>query len=486
MSTKVRVLSNVFININGNKLKLADIFFDKKIVNIIPKTQVSVSWEEISTKDKLDAFINKLNIKNLATSSSVIDGEFLLAIPGGIDPHVHFGTPGFEDYEDFQHGSTAAAFGGTTTIIDMPCTSNPPVTTSENLNTKLSDIKSKSLVDFAFWGGIRGNDFVNNIAVERQIGPLAKAGVAGFKVYLNSNLETFAELTKLQLQIVANMVCQLKKTLAVHCEDKETIDSRMKLILSQERDDWRAYAQAKDDRVEADAIRAVIAAAKRTRCRVLIQHISSQLGLNLVRDARKEGIPVFAETCPHYLYFTQKDFIDPSISNFLKTDPIVKKEQDRDALWEGIKDGSISFVSSDHTGCEPEKEKSSDDFWKVYSGIPGVEHRVPFLFSEGFIKGNLTIEETIKLVSTNHAQFFNLKDKGKIEVGYDTDIALVNLWNEKFVRTKMMHSKWQYTPFEGILFKATIEKAIVRGKVVASRNTEPEATFGHGEFITIL
>jgi allantoinase len=486
MNTKVRVLSNVFLNITANKLKLCDIFFDKKIVNIIPKTQVAVSWEEISTKEKLKSFIDKINIKKLAPSPSVIDGEFLLAIPGGIDSHVHFGTPGFEDHEDFQHGSTAAAFGGTTTVFDMPCTSVPPVTNVNNFNLKLSEVQSKSIVDFALWGGIRGNDFVNNIAIQRQIIPLAKEGIAGFKMYFNSSMDTFTELTKMQFQVVIDMVSQLKKTLAIHCEDKESIDSKMKLIMSQERDDWRAYAQAKDERVESEAVRTSIAASKRTKCRVLIAHISSELALNMVRDAKKEGIPVHAETCPHYLYFSQKDFANQSISNFLKTDPIVKKESDREALWEGVKDGTISFISSDHAGCDPEKHKSSNDFWRVYSGIPGVEHRIPFLFSEGFIKRNLTIEGTIRLLSTNQAQFFNIKNKGKIEVGYDADIALVNLWDEKSVSAKKMHSKGKYTPFEGVVFKAFVEKTIVRGKVVSSWKAEPEVTFGHGKFITIL
>jgi allantoinase len=486
MSTKVRVLSNVFINVTANKLKLADIFFDDKIVNIIPKTQISVSWDEISTKEKLNAFVNKLHLVKLPPSSTVINGEFLLAIPGGIDPHVHFSTPGYENHEDFEHGSTAAAYGGTTTVIDMPCTSYPPVTSLENFRLKLLSIQPRSLVDFAFWGGVSGNDFIDDKNIQRQIDGLSKAGVAGFKVYLISGMDTFGDLNKLQLQVVADLVSQSKKIFAVHSEDKELINTRTLLIQKQGRYDWRSYCEARDDKAEMQAIKNVFDVAKRTKCKTLIVHISSQLGLNLVRNAKKDGLDFSAETCPHYLYFTQKDFDIPSISNFLKTDPPVKKEQDREALWEGLKDGIISFVSTDHAGCNPNTEKTSDNFWEVYSGIPGVEHRIPFLFSEAFHKRKFTIEQTIRLLSSNAADYFGLKKRGKLEVGYNADIALINLWDEETIKSDNMHSKGRYTPFEGVTFKAIVEKALLRGKIIADRKSPPEAVVGHGEFITIF
>jgi allantoinase len=486
MSSKIRILSNVFINITGNKFKLSDIFFDEHIVNIIPKTTNSVVWDEISTQEKLSAFINKLNLHGLAPNPTIINGEYLLAIPGGIDPHVHFNTPGNENQEDFEHGSQAAANGGTTTVIDMPFSSFPPVTTLDNIRFKLLHLQEKSLVDFALWGGVDGKDFLENINVQRQIDGLSKAGVVGFKSYLISGNDSIGDLNKMQLQVVADLISQTKKILAIHSEDKELINLRIQLIQKQRRIDWRSYCEARDDKAEMQAIRNVLDAAKRTKCKTLILHISSEMGINLIRNARKEGVNVSAETCPHYLHFVQNDFDNPAISNYLKTDPPVKKEADREALWEGLKNGTISFVSSGHKGCNPQTEKSSDNFWEVTSGIPGVEHRVPFLFSEGFIKGILTAEQVIHLLSSNPADYFGLTQKGKLDVGRDADIVLINPWKKEIIKSENMHSKGQYTPFEGVTFTSAVEKTILKGKTISDRKYPPEVEIGHGEFLAIF
>ncbi len=177
------------------------------------------------------------------------------------------------------------------------------------------------------------------------------------------------------------------------------------------RNDWRAYCAARDDKAEAKAIKLLIDIAEKTECRIHIVHLSSRLGLDLIREAQSNGLKVTSETCPQYLFFTQEDFNNPKISAYLKTAPPVKNKIDRDALWEGLKDGTLSFVVTDHAGCDPKKEKTSENFWEVYGGIPGVEHRVPFLFSEGFLKNRLTLSQTIKLLSSNVADYFNLKTK---------------------------------------------------------------------------
>ena len=486
MSTKVRVLSNVFINVTGNKFKLSDIFFDEHIVNIIPKTTISVVWDEISTKEKLNAFISKLDIHKLTESPTIIDGEYLLAIPGGVDAHVNFNTPGNEDREDFEHGSKAAAFGGTTTVIDMPFFTEPPVTTLENLKLKLLGMQQKSMVDFALWGGIDSNEFIEGKNVQLHIDELAKAGVAGFKSYLFSETISVGELSKLQLQVTAALVSQSKKILAIHSEDKDLINSRTFYFKQQDKTDWRSYCEIRDDKAEAIAIRNVLNVARRTKCKTLIINISSQMGLSLIRDAKNEGINISAETCPHFLYFTQKDFNNPAISNYLKTDPPVKKEADRYALWEGLKDGTISFLSSGHLGCNPETEKLSGNFWEVFNGIPGAEHRVPFLFSEGLRKGKLTAEQVIRLLSANPAEYFGLTKKGRLEVGKDADIALINLWDNEIIKSENMHSKGKYTPFNGITFNSIVEKTLLRGKIIADRQNPAEAETGYGKFITIF
>jgi allantoinase len=463
------ILSKVFISAGGDQLQLVDVEFDQKIQRILPRLHDTVTWHEIATPHRWKKFqeqISPASPRHYPTDAAIYNGKFYLLIPGAIDTHVHFNTPGFEEREDFEHGSLAAAFGGVTTVVDMPCTSIPPVTSLEHFHTKLKAINGRSWVDYAFWAGISGIDFKKSKNLQRQIRDLAEAGVVGFKAYLISGMQTFTDLTPGQMLQAAYWL-QAAATgcpLAVHAEDKQLVVGRRAQLQKQGAADWRAYCQARDQKAEEKAIETMIAIARQTKCRIHIVHLSSKAGLDLIRQARQEGLDITTETCPHYLYFTSEDFDNPEISAFLKTAPPVKTKSDQDALWEGLKDGTISMVTTDHAGCDPEQEKSSANFWEVYGGIPGVEHRVPFMFSEGFKKGRLTLARTLELLSTNPAGFCGFADsKGRLEPGKDADMALLDLWNDQVVNSREMHSKGKYTPFEGVTFNAKVEIVFLRG-----------------------
>lgn len=480
----VKILKNVFLSVGENKLKVVDIQFSDHIKKIIDKTTTIIDWHEIDSIEKRERFTKQLQNSEYPPNTKIYDGKFLLVIPGGIDSHVHFDTPGFEDRDDFEHGSTAAAFGGVTTVIDMPCTSLPPVTNKNNFEIKLNALKNRSLVDYAFYGGVCGNDFDNNLNIEEQINDLSEKGAAAFKTYLISGMNTFTDLNEERILQTAKWINKTNKPMAVHAEDKKLIVEKRTIAKNAGQNNWQAYCSARDDKAEAKAIKFLIEIAEQTGCKIHIVHLSSKLGLDLIRDARSKGIKITSETCPQYLFFTQKDFNNSQISAFLKTAPPVKNEIDRGALWKGLKDDTLSFVVTDHAGCDPIKEKSSKNFWEVYGGIPGVEHRVPFLFSEGFLKNRLTLSQTINLLSSNVADYFNLKDKGYIKEEYDADFALINLWDKKLIKSEGMHSKGKYTPFEGITFNAVVEKTFLRGELIMNRLGETEQTIGYGKFIT--
>ncbi len=405
----LKILKNVFLSTNENQLKIVDIQFSDRVEKIIDRTSKDIDWKEIDSTEKRNKVVQQVPRSEYPSGIKVYDGEFLVVIPGAIDSHVHFNTPGFEDRDDFEHGSTAAAFGGVTTVIDMPCTSLPPVTNKNNFEIKLDVLKSRSLVDYSLYGGVCGNDFDNNLDIEEQIKDLANKGVAAFKTYLISGMSTFTDLDEERILQTAEWIKKTGKPMAVHAEDKKMIAERTAISKSVGQNDWQVYCSARDNQAEAKAIKLLIEIAEKTGCRIHIVHLSSKLGLALIREAQNRGLKVTSETCPHYLFFTQEDFNNQKISAYLKTAPPVKNEIDRDALWNGLKDGTLSFVVTDHAGCNPEKEKSSKNFWDVYGGIPGVEHRVPFLFSEGFLKHKLTLSDTIKLLSSNVADYFNLK-----------------------------------------------------------------------------
>jgi allantoinase len=476
---KINIAKDVLVSVGENRLQLCDIYFDSKIKEVKPKSEKIFDWTDLKEKVRRDDFL-----KNF--SNNVADKEkFLLAIPGAIDPHVHFDTPGFEFREDFQHGSLAAAYGGVTTIIDMPCTSLPPVTSLANLHIKLAAVKNKSHVDYSFWGGIPGNNFEIGEALKQDINNLSNEGVAGFKSYMISGMETFSELSVEQIKIAAKLVGKTGRPLAVHAEDKELVSYRIKRFNWMESIiDWKSYCNARDEQAEAEAINKLISIAEKVDCKIHVVHLSSKLGLKKIRLAQERGLKISTETCPHYLHFTQKDFENRAIRNFLKTAPPVKFEEDKEELWRGLADGSISFVTTDHAGCDPKAEKSSENFSEVYGGIPGVEHRVPFLFSKGFLNEKLSLEKTIQLLSSNVADYYGLKNKGYLKVGYDADIAFIDLWDSETISAANMHSKGKYTPFEGAKFDAVVQKVFLRGNVIMDKEKQLDDLF-YGEFVRI-
>lgn len=477
MNENQNIIHNLLISAGGDKFKLCDLIYDDKIIEIKPKTEQQFDWDDLKEKNSRD------NILNSSTQTGKPQ-NYLLAIPGAIDSHVHFDTPGFEFRDDFEHGSKAAASGGVTMVIDMPCTSIPPVTSLENFQRKLKALEGRSIIDYAFWGGIPGKNF-NEIEIEENIEQLSKAGVAGFKVYFISGMELFAELTERQMEAVGRMIERTGKPMAVHAEDKELISAREMKFKNSNRNDWKAYCESRDTRSEAIAINKLVSIVRKVNCKIHVVHLSSKMGLDQIKNAQATKLPITTETCPQYLFFTQKDFEDDSIRNYLKTAPPVKCEKDLEALWEGLKDGSISFVVTDHAGCDPEKEKSSHNFWEVYGGIPGVEHRVPFLFSEGFLKGKLSLEKTIELLSTNIAFYFKINNKGKLESGYDADFCLIDLWSSQKIEAKDMHSKGKYTPFEGKTFNAVVQQTFLRGKKIFDRNVPGGDAFDYGKYIPL-
>lgn len=478
----MKKLINIFINTKENKLRLAEIMFTDKIKEIKFLSD-EFDWNEVKDKKSLDEFKSKY--KKDFKDEKVIDGNFSLLMPGAIDPHVHFDTPGFEFREDFEHASTAAAYGGVTTIIDMPCTSLPPVTDIENFKTKLEVVKSRSLIDFAFWGGVRRQDFDDLQKLEKQIIELSEAGVAGYKVYVISGMDEFSDLTYEQIEQAAKLIKQTGKPMAVHAEDKSLILSRREKFQKENKNSWKEYCIARDVESEQKAIEQIKNISEKTGCRIHIVHLSSKAGMEIIRTAAKEHVKLTSETCPHYLHFTQGDFENVKIRNFLKTAPPVKFEEDQNELWKAIKNNELEFVTTDHAGCNPIEEKQFDNFWKVYGGIPGVEHRVPFLFSEGFMKNRLTLEQTIKLLSTNAAKFFNLADKGELSENKDSDFTLIDLWNSQIISAENMHSKGKYTPFEDVTFCAVVMNTYLRGEEIMNRANNTFGKIGYGKFVEI-
>lgn len=486
MINETKILTNIFINTSENNFTPVNIYFSNEIKKVERIIYQEFTWQELKSEENKEKIIKNIPHNNFPHNAKIINGNFNIVIPGTIDPHVHFNTPGFEFREDFEHASTAAAYGGVTSIIDMPCTSLPPVTSAENFHKKLEAVKNRSLIDYAFWGGVCRNDFENGKNIEKQINELNELGVAGYKTYLISGMDSFKDLSVEQMRQVAKFIKHTNKPQSVHAEDKFMIESKRTRFKSDNQNTWEYYCLARNSDAEEKAILDMISVAKELGQKVHIVHLSSEAGLNAIRKAQKEGISITSETCPHYLQFTQDSFLNNKIKNYLKTAPPVKMNNDLNALWNGLMDGTLSFVTTDHAGCNPYEEKIDDNFWNVYGGIPGVEHRVPYLLSEGFLKNRLTFEQTQNLLSTNVAEYFKIEKKGKIKEGFDADFAIVNLWDSEIIKSEDMHSKGKYTPFEGMMSNAKVEKTILRGNIIMDKENEVEEKIGYGKFIEIM
>jgi len=463
----MKKITDVFVFSQEKKsLFLAEIEFDSKIHKIKPIKEYS------ATPKKLISSMKKLKGSRtsfLSGSPEVFDGNYNLLIPAGIDPHVHFDDPGFEFRENFYTGTLSAVFGGITTIIDMPCTSVPPVINKENLQRKLEVVSPKAVIDFAFWGGVSGTEFDDNLEVEKFMSDLAESGVVGYKTYLISGMKEFTELNEERLEKVANIAKKLNLPVAVHAEDKDLVRNRRHKLQKKNKNEFSDYCRARDVKAEVTAVKKVINIARRSGAQFHIVHLSSKKSMELVRKAHMGGVKINTETCPHFLAFTQSDYKE--IGSILKTAPPVKKEEDKTALWQGLQEGVINFVATDHAGCIPEKEKFTGNIWDDYAGIPGTEMLIPYIFNDGYLKNKLSLEKTIDIISTNAAKFYSLyPNKGSLKIDTDADFTVVNLTEENIIDPDNLHSKGKYTPFEGRKFNTKIEKTFCRGNLLIDKN----------------
>ncbi|MFH1829247.1 MAG: allantoinase AllB [Pseudomonadota bacterium] len=413
-------------------------------------------------------------------NDEVIDASGLLVLPGAIDPHVHFNTPGYTFHEDFTHGSMSAAAGGVTCVIDMPDTSIPPVTDQESFSTKLKVISQMSVIDFGLWGGVSGNalresGWHNNMRV------LKEEGAVGLKCYLLSSMHTFQHLMPLELVDVMGRAAELGMLVGLHAEDRDVVQRRTEKIMAQGRQDIHAYYESRRDPAESDGMKQGATIAKETACSLHIVHVGSAAGADFVTEVRKDGADITMETCAHYLAFSHKDMEERGA--ILKTSPVIKTKDDSKRLWQHLSEGNIDFLASDHAPCAPD-EKETGNVWTDYSGISGTELVLPYALSEGFAKGRIDLSRLVNITSTNAAKRFGLYPrKGALEVGSDADLVFVDSDRKWTVRGADFKSKGKFTPFEGVEFTGKVVRTMCRGVTVFEEGRGILAKPGFGQFI---
>jgi allantoinase len=401
----------------------------------------------------------------------ILDVKQQLVLPGAIDSHVHFNDPGYTNREDFLHGTKAAAKGGITTVIDMPCTSVPEVTSIGNLMRKLEIVEQKAVVDYAFYGGISNNVFNNFEQNIRQLSPF----VAGFKTYSVSGMKTFESLDYFQIGKVVRYASNLGKVVLLHAEDSAYINKRKKEVQI-ESDNPYSYYLSRDEQAEITAVKNAINAVKGYEKFLHIVHIGAGDVVDLIKNTGVTG-----ETAPHYLHFDCNDFAE--LGSVLKVNPPVKSPKNKQLLWRGLNDGTISFVASDHAPCK-RKDKFTGSILTDYSGIPGTETMIPYLFSEGYKKGKISLEKFVQITTLNVAKRYGLFErKGSIELGKDGDFIIIDENDFCTVNQDKLYSKGETTPFNGFKFQGKITYTVVRGKIVYSSDEGITVNPGYGEFL---
>lgn len=410
--------------------------------------------------------------KNL-NRGEIIDAKNLLVLPGGVDPHVHFNDPGYTEREDFLHGTSAAAAGGITTIIDMPCTSIPPVNTIENLHTKNQQIQHKAIVDYGLYGGVCAQTYHESL--EKHMEELA-ASVMGFKVYFLSGMDSFHSLNAYQFEQVLKKAKSLNKTVLLHAEDPDYVNAATATEKSAN-DTWDAYYRSRPEMAEILAVKKAVQIASSAGASLHIVHVgSAEAALAIPQNSNISG-----ETCPHYLAFSYEDFEKHGSS--LKTAPVVKAPGNAGLLWDFLSKGRLDFVTTDHAPA-PAQAKNRGSVWKDYAGIPGIETYFPYLFSEGYMKNQISLQTLLRITSGNAARRYNFfHRKGSISVDKEGDFVLINPDKELMVKGQNFFSKGKITPFEGMKLKGKIEKTILRGKVVYDAEQGITAEPGYGKWI---
>jgi allantoinase len=456
----LKVIINATVsNGTGNEMETCHIIMDgEKIREILPQ----------SSKYPSDA--------------QVIDAKDMLVLPGAIDPHVHFNTPGYTEREDFEMGTKSAAAGGVTTVIDMPDTSIPCVTDKKNLDAKLSVIEKMAVVDFALWGGVSGNIYREG-NWQRSMRDLKQAGVVGFKSYLISGMAGFAHLLPLDLIEVMRFAKELGSIVGLHAEDRELVVSLQALMQTSGRRDPMAYYEARKDPAEENGARFGVAIARETGTSLHIVHVGSAGAGLAIAEAKKDGFDITGETCAHYLEFNCDDL--EKFGSVLKTAPVVKTKKDNAKLWEFIGDGTLDFFASDHAPCS-KADKETGSIWTDYGGISGTEVLLPYAFSEGYAKGRLTLAKLVEVTSKNAAKRFHLYPrKGEIAAGSDADLVLIDPKKKWKVKGEKFESKGKLTPFEGMEFTGKVVRTIVRGQTVYEDGKGVVAKAGYGKWIRV-
>jgi dihydroorotase len=386
------------------------------------------------------------------------DATGLHVLPGVIDGHVHFREPGLEYKEDWRTGSTAAVYGGVTTVVEMPNT-KPKTDTPENVDLKRRLAEEKSYVDF----GIIGLLVQDSVPALR---PMAEAGVVGYKCFLG---ETIGNIPAPDDGMMLDGLREIAATglrIGFHAENNEIMQHLIRKFKEEGRKDPQAHVDSRPALAEVESIQRMGLYARHTGTRIHIFHLSSRDGLDMIDEWRAKGVDVTTETGAHYVFKKAEDMDQTGVR--LRMNPPVRygSEGHGDYLLQGLRDGRVNQIATDHSP-HTQEEKLTGDIWTAISGFPGVETSVAYFLTNAVNTGRMTLEEFVRASSEGPAKTWDMyPQKGVIALGSDGDLTIVDLKKEGVVRDDELHSKNHVTPFDGDQLRGMPVGTIVRGQII--------------------
>ncbi len=415
------------------------------------------------------------------SARQVIDAAGLFVMPGGIDVHTHLDMPfgGTTSADDFETGTRAAAWGGTTTLIDFAIQYHGQ-SLHQAFDTWMKKADGKATIDYAFHCII--TEFDDERA--REMKQLVAEGVSSFKLFMA--YPGVFMLDDASIFRAMSVAADAGAFICMHAENGGAIDVIVQRALAEGKRAPKYHALTRPTAAEAEATGRAIALAEMAGAPVYIVHLSCAEALERVREARERGLPVYAETCPQYLFLSIENFDVPGFegAKYVFTPPLREKHH-QEKLWKGLAQDQLQVVSTDHCPfCfKEQKELGRDDFTKIPNGGPGVEHRLSLVYSGGVHGHHFSPNRFVQLVSTAPAKLFGLYPrKGTIAVGSDADVVLFDPGAEEVLSVRTHHMRVDYSMFEGIRVKGVARTVLSRGDVILDKGNFSGRP-GRGQFL---